>query len=44
MRIAARVNQNVAMAAIRLDMPEPIRVHEIRPVNTARTPKNKAIR
>jgi hypothetical protein len=43
MRIAARVIQNVAIIVIRLDMPEPSRVHEMRLVKTARTPKKRAI-
>lgn len=44
MRIVARVIQNAAIAVIRLDMPEPRRVNEMKPVNTARTPKKSAIR
>lgn len=43
MRIAARVSQNVAIAVKRLDTAEPRRVHEMRPVKTARTPKKRAI-
>ena len=43
MRITARVIQNVAIAVMRLDTPEPRRVHETRPVNTASTPKKRAI-
>jgi hypothetical protein len=43
-RIAARVIQNVAIIVMRLERPEPRRVQETRPVNTARTPKNRAIR
>jgi hypothetical protein len=42
-RIAARVIQNVAIIVKRLDMPEPRRVHEMRPAKTAKTPKKRAI-
>lgn len=44
MSIAARVIQNVAIAVMRLERPEPRRVHDARPVNTARTPKKRAMR
>lgn len=44
MRIAASVIQNVAIMVTRLDKPEPRRVQETRPVNTARTPKKRPMR
>jgi len=43
MRIVARVIQNAAIAVMKLDTPEPRRVHEMRPVKKASTPKKRAM-